>query len=332
MKLLTRKYSASDSECALFGILSEDQPVPQELTSDPEVSILQTADSSPLMLPEGISRLEPEALSGSAAGKSVVLPASLRTIDCGALRRTEQVLVHPDNPLFRMENGCLVFSTSPEDSELVWVPDQPIVSELPDSVTEIRPDVFCGNSRLISVHLPRRLHMLPERAFFGCIGLRRVFLPRALEEIRYECFSECPALEAVIMEGSTMFRHFGTTKDAFLGVRQMLLFSDPNPWMTPYLERHLFARSPLEDAQWIIRREAGPEENREEEIHAYLMERMPAEYLVPSRFLIRLHDAGLIDMASLLSHPRASLQEIFSEQELEQLEDELARKSVYLQS
>ena len=332
MKLLTHKLTAADPGTSLFGLLPENHPIPPALSPDPEVSVLHTGDGSCLELPEGICRIESEAFRAYAAGKTVVLPNSLRWIECGALCDVKQVCVRAGNPLFRMENGCLIRSGSASENCLIWAPDQPIVSDLPDSVTEIREDVFRFRSGLISLHLPRRLRVVPERAFLGCSGLRRVFLPRALEEVQYEAFSECPNLEAVIMEGTTMFRHFGISKDAFPGIRQVVVFSQPNPWMSRYLDRHMFARLPLEDAWWILRRESGPEENREEEIHRYLMERIPMEYLVPSRFLTQLYDAGVADTASLLSRPKKAMLQIFSVQELEHLEDELARKSVYLQS
>eukprot|EP00035_Acanthoeca_spectabilis_P019122 m.413050 g.413050 ORF g.413050 m.413050 type:complete len:716 (-) comp16822_c1_seq32:93-2240(-) len=66
---------------------------------------------------------------------------------------------------------------------------------LPDGITIIRSQVFCGCSALKSVHLPPSVTTIERAAFNGCSSLAAINVPSELVFIGDYAFSECSALD-----------------------------------------------------------------------------------------------------------------------------------------
>ena len=66
-------------------------------------------------------------------------------------------------------------------------------------VTKIGSNVFAYNKTLVDLILPKTLTGLFYHAFYGCTGLKSVYIPKALESVS-DPFSGCSALETVTFE------------------------------------------------------------------------------------------------------------------------------------
>ncbi len=73
---------------------------------------------------------------------------------------------------------------------------------LPETITEICDDAFCGCGKLESVNIPGTVTEIGAFAFDFCRDLKEIDLPNGITEIRDEVFSGCKSLKSVnIPEG-----------------------------------------------------------------------------------------------------------------------------------
>ncbi len=73
---------------------------------------------------------------------------------------------------------------------------------LPETITEICDDAFCGCGKLESVNIPGTVTEIGAFAFDFCRDLKEIDLPNGITEIRNEVFSGCKSLKSVnIPEG-----------------------------------------------------------------------------------------------------------------------------------
>lgn len=68
---------------------------------------------------------------------------------------------------------------------------------LPDSLKEIRGEVFKNAENLKSVTFPPNLQVIRGEAFYNCSRLKRVTLPNRLKEINVGLFCNCDSLTSV---------------------------------------------------------------------------------------------------------------------------------------
>lgn len=69
--------------------------------------------------------------------------------------------------------------------------------DIPNTVTNIERDAFCGCSRLTSIRLPSGLTKIAERTFSGCQSLTSVNIPTGVTEIGESAFNACRALKTI---------------------------------------------------------------------------------------------------------------------------------------
>jgi hypothetical protein len=101
---------------------------------------------------------------------------------------------------FQIENGVL---------RGYFGPGGPV--HIPDSVTEIEGNLFCGNPLITSVHIPGTVSFVSQSAFEGCTNLAQVILGEGVARIEAQAFENCTALTDVRLPDS--LKKIGT--DAF---------------------------------------------------------------------------------------------------------------------
>lgn len=101
----------------------------------------------------------------------------------------EAFTVHPDNPFFTSENGIL-FS---KDKTTLLICPRGLEGEfiVPDFVRKIGRSAFFGCVGLRSVFIPDSVEEIGNGAFYECMFLSSVRLPNSIREIPKEAFAGC---------------------------------------------------------------------------------------------------------------------------------------------
>ncbi len=71
---------------------------------------------------------------------------------------------------------------------------------VPDGITVIGKDAFCGLQSITSVALPDSLRIICDGAFYGCLSLISVTLPESTEKLGSCAFAQCSALKAIQLD------------------------------------------------------------------------------------------------------------------------------------
>lgn len=135
-------------------------------------------------IPEGVERICDYAFECCSNLKKVYMPDSLKSIGDGAF------------------SGCgrLFLADMPEGLETIGrgaflYCDSLVQLELPETLTELGEFAFAGCEALFSVRFAgERLTALPDRVFYGCVSLSRLFLPHSVTSVGKRAFSGCKNL------------------------------------------------------------------------------------------------------------------------------------------
>ena len=130
--------------------------------------------------------------------RSLTLPSTLRDFKSTAFeycRNLEEIVVHPDNPVFDSRGGCnAIIKTA--SNELVYGCRRTVI---PRTVTAIAWYAFRGRG-LQSITIPPSVKYISDQAFYGC-WLAEVTIPATVEELGYGAFDDHMTLA---LEGSPL--------------------------------------------------------------------------------------------------------------------------------
>ena len=107
------------------------------------------------------------------------------------------IKVHPDNTVFRDEDGVLF-----EGTELRKFPAGKKVKEysIPDKTTKIGNEAFCDCSSLTKIVIPDSVTEIGARPFGGCRGLTEMIIPDSVTEVG--SFDGCSSLTEITIPRS----------------------------------------------------------------------------------------------------------------------------------
>lgn len=135
-----------------------------------------------ITLPEGLQKIGRNAFRQTRL-QQLLLPASLRSIDSGALRAErdwngeriglEKVSVAEGNPCFSVENDVLLWRRDDGTLAVVTCFGDKSDFTLPTGTDEILEGAF-ANSNVQSVSLPATIRTVGEHSFDGCTALKRI--------------------------------------------------------------------------------------------------------------------------------------------------------------
>ena len=171
-------------------------------------------------LPEGLVSMGSGALSGCNSLTEITLPNSLTEVDVASLytsrypfltdcENLEHIIVSPDHPVFRVENGALIRRA---DCTLIAYPRAARAEEFTVSagVTAIGSYAFYGNRYLKKITVSEGVACIWEKAFYKCLCLQELILPLSLESNLVNrvmtgdtqrtapyAIDDCPMLEAI---------------------------------------------------------------------------------------------------------------------------------------
>lgn len=189
---------------------------------------LESTGSDTIVVPDNVSEIKEWAFSQCKKVREILIPAGVNRIDeewFGDLSiysyELTRITVDANNQFYKDIDGVLF---SKDGSVLMTVPFRyPKKSyQVPNGVTRVACCAFANNKTLDGkVILPDSVMHIGPNAFSGCSGLRRIRLPKYLDEIPYSCFYECDRLTQIdIPESVTAIRE---SAFLFCGLKEITL-------------------------------------------------------------------------------------------------------------
>ena len=164
---------------------------------------------STVRLPDSLETLDHYVFSGCQNLKQVNLGPGVKNLGNGVFagcQSLKNVAVDSANPYFVCSKGALY----DDKKEILYGYLNGYESrtyKMPNSVTEIRPYSFWGNTTLNSVQLSSYLEEIPGYAFSFCRGLEEVVIPYSVNTIGAKAFENCYSLTRVVIPPSVNYIH-----------------------------------------------------------------------------------------------------------------------------
>lgn len=122
-----------------------------------------------VILPNTLTTIKKRAFFGCSKLKQLVLGPKVKQIEESALQFPGEIILHPENPYFVEENGCLYTA---DKRTLIRVKTDLEHVLLPETLTSIADGAFAHCTKLRHLTLPKSLTFIGERAFLGCRHLK----------------------------------------------------------------------------------------------------------------------------------------------------------------
>lgn len=171
------------------------------------------------IIPEGTTRIERDAFSGSENLRSVVIPDSVTEIDNWAFKECTS-LTGIVIPCSVQRIGTSAFSGCSElievtISEGVTTIGDSAFSEccglstiiIPSTVTEIGESAFKGCSGLTDIAIPESVITIGDGAFTDCTGLKSIIIPKSVKQMGTYIFQGCNGLERASILAPTIIKY-----------------------------------------------------------------------------------------------------------------------------
>ena len=167
--------------------------IPNSVTSIKEWAFKDCTGLTSVTIGNSVSLIEWEAFDGCTGLKKVIISDIAAwceiTFDL-SYHGTNEQLACWSNPLFYAHH--LFSDENTEITNLV----------IPNSVTSINRNAFCGCSGLTSVTIPNSVTSIGDYAFYGCSGLTSVSIPNSVTSIGDYAFYGCSGLTSVTIPNS----------------------------------------------------------------------------------------------------------------------------------
>ena len=154
---------------------------------------------SNIAIPNSVTYIGNGAFSRCSSLSNIVIPKSVICLNGNPFSDWEGML-ECLSPNFIYE-GDVLFNK--DKSEIVSFRNQKIESYIiPDSVTSIGDDAFCGCSSLSNIVIPNGVTSIGEGAFMNCSSLSNIVIPNSVISIGNWAFSCCRSLFSIVIPDS----------------------------------------------------------------------------------------------------------------------------------
>ena len=174
---------------------------------------LYTKQGTTLKINNGVTTLPRWCLSDEEDAEKIVLPASVTTIERGALLKYCMISCATQAQKdFCLENGYAVEGTFSIKNGVLTIKDgvtfvSPAIARgntsitkivLPNSVKTIEPYAFCDMTNLTEINLPESLETIGAAAFYNCNKLNITKIPESVKFIGSRAFANTAITEVTL--------------------------------------------------------------------------------------------------------------------------------------
>lgn len=172
------------------------------VTTIGESAFWDCTSATTLTIGNSVTNIGNGAFDGCVGISSVSIPASVNYIgaaafyDCNSISYTsyEGTINNWLNIVF---GGT--YSNPVYYSRCLHIGDTVVRSvSIPNGVTSIKYNTFCGMDSLLNVSLPNSIISIDHYAFFNCTGLTKIEIPSSVNSIGYRAFYGCLSLDTII--------------------------------------------------------------------------------------------------------------------------------------
>ena len=172
-------------------LLSADLPATMTMI---EGQAFEGAGIETLVIPEGIESFGLSEFFACWNLRSIHFPSTFKSFDYytsfGNLKSLETITIDPANPVFHVENNCLIETAT---GNLVLGASS---GNLPDGITRIECSAFNGRENLTSVQIPGTVTEIGPYAFLSCKNITEIVVPEGVVSIDSEAFDDCDNLRS----------------------------------------------------------------------------------------------------------------------------------------
>lgn len=185
-----------------------------------------------LVIPSGVTRINPWAFVNCVEFTSVTIPSSVTEVcdlsfsGCEKLNKVQiEDLSAWCNISFSQQNVFNLNSNPLTIAHHLYLNDEEITNlEIPNNVVAIKDYAFYGCEGLISITIPSSVTSIGYSAFSNCNDLSSVTIPSAVKSIGKYAFSGCKVLNSLNIPNGVLSIEEG----AFLSCESMTSISIPN--------------------------------------------------------------------------------------------------------
>ncbi len=155
-----------------------------------------------ITLPDGLITIGDCAFEACDSLATITIPESVTSIGYGSFEYCNNLTgITVDTNNKNYSSDCYGVLFNKEKTSLIKYPksNSRTYYEIPDSVTEIYSNAFCGSSNLIDIQIGENVTTIGDCAFNVCDSIRNIILPNSVTTIGYSAFEDCSSLETITL-------------------------------------------------------------------------------------------------------------------------------------
>ena len=171
--------------------------IPNSVTSIGDWAFSGCSSLTSITIPNSVTSIGERALGHCSSLTSITSPNSVTSIGeyafCYCYGLTS-IIVEKGNKRYDSRENCNAIIETASNTLIAGCKN---TITIPNSVTSIGKDAFCGCFRLTSITIPNSVTSIGNRAFSDCYGLTSITIPNSVTSIGYHAFEWCSALMSV---------------------------------------------------------------------------------------------------------------------------------------
>ncbi len=159
------------------------------------------AGCSTTIIPDSVTKIGDWAFEYCSALTSIVIPNSITKVGQGAFLGClglTSIIVDKENEHYNSREECNAIIESDTNTLVAGCS----TTVIPDSVTKIGNDAFCGCENMTSIQIPDSVTEIGKRAFCKCKGLLSIIIPNSVTKIGNDAFCGCERLTSIEIPNS----------------------------------------------------------------------------------------------------------------------------------